>query len=214
MNEIEDDGYGCEVEQVEDGDIPGTEDPPEPGMVWNELEQEWEYPEEDLSEALDTAVPVATQADPEPAAPLPQIEEQPAPSAPETPDAATVLASNQVANDTRDLLVRYLIDSAGLDPETAVLAALRAVTALKLPEPATRPEPTAPRQPRSGSKQDQVIALLRRPEGATIAQMIEATGWLSHTCRGALAGALKKKLGLIITSAKIAGGERIYRLPA
>ncbi len=136
------------------------------------------------------------------------------PEAPEAPDAAATLVSNKVINDTRDWLVRYLIDSAGLDPETAVLAALRAVAALKLPEPATRPEPTAPRQPRSGSKQDQVIALLRRPEGATLAQIGEATGWAPHTCRGVLAGALKKRLGLTVTSTKEAGGQRVYRLTA
>ena len=136
------------------------------------------------------------------------------PEAPEAPDAAATLVSNKVINDTRDWLVRYLIDSAGLDPETAVLAALRAVAALKLPEPATRPEPAAPRQPRTGSKQDQVIALLRRPEGATLAQIGEATGWAPHTCRGVLAGALKKRLGLTVTSTKEAGGQRVYRLTA
>ena len=130
----------------------------------------------------------------------------------ETPDAAAILTSSLVINETRDWLVRYLIDSAKLEPETAVLAALRAVTALNLPEPATRPEPAAPRQPRTGSKQDQVIALLRRPEGATLAQIGEATGWAPHTCRGVLAGALKKRLGLTVTSTKEAGGQRVYRL--
>jgi len=141
-------------------------------------------------------------------------EAAPVPEMPETLDAATILTSSLVINDTRDWLVRYLIDSAGLDPETAVLAALRAVAALKLPEPAARPEPAAPRQPRTGSKQDQVIALLRRPEGATLAQIGEATGWAPHTCRGVLAGALKKRLGLTVTSTKEAGGQRTYRLAA
>jgi len=125
-------------------------------------------------------------------------------------DAAMVLTSNRVINDSRDWLVRYLIDNAGLDPETAVLAALRAVTALKLPEPAV--EPATARQPRTGTKQDQVIALLRRPQGATLAEIGEATGWAGHTCRGVLAGALKKRLGLTVTSTKEAGGERTYRI--
>jgi phage/conjugal plasmid C-4 type zinc finger TraR family protein len=44
--------------------------------------------------------------------------------------------------------------------------------------------------------------MLRRPEGATIAQIVEATGWQPHTVRGAFAGALKKKLGLEVTSEK------------
>jgi hypothetical protein len=65
---------------------------------------------------------------------------------------------------------------------------------------------------RSGTKQEQVIALLRRKEGATIAQIVAATEWRSHTVRGFFAGALKKKLGLTVTSEKVEG-VRVYRLP-
>ena len=65
---------------------------------------------------------------------------------------------------------------------------------------------------RDNSKQAQVIAMLRRPEGASIAQICEATGWQAHTVRGAFAGALKKKLGLEITSTKEAGADRVYRV--
>jgi hypothetical protein len=50
----------------------------------------------------------------------------------------------------------------------------------------------APRPPREGTKQQAVLALLRRDEGATIAQIMEVTAWQSHTVRGFLAG-LKKK---------------------
>jgi hypothetical protein len=64
----------------------------------------------------------------------------------------------------------------------------------------------------SGSKQAQVIAMLKRPEGATIAQICEATGWQAHTVRGTFAGAFKKKLGLEIISSKEQGGERIYTI--
>jgi hypothetical protein len=56
-----------------------------------------------------------------------------------------------------------------------------------------------------------MIAMLRRPEGATIAQIVEASGWQSHTVRGAFAGALKKRLGLEVTSEKVEG-VRIYRI--
>ncbi len=66
---------------------------------------------------------------------------------------------------------------------------------------------------REGTKQALLIGMLGRPEGATIAQIVEATGWRQHTIRGALAGALKKKLGLAVTSEK-KNGERVYRLPA
>ena len=65
---------------------------------------------------------------------------------------------------------------------------------------------------RDGSKEARVIAMLRRPEGATIAQVMAATGWQSHTVRGLFAGALKKRHGLTVTSDKPQGGERIYRI--
>ena len=54
--------------------------------------------------------------------------------------------------------------------------------------------------------------MLRCPEGVTIAQIVEATGWQPHTVRGAIAGALKKKLELEVTSEKV-DGTRVYRLP-
>ena len=69
----------------------------------------------------------------------------------------------------------------------------------------------APRT-RENSKQAEVIRMLQRPEGATIRQICEATGWQQHTVRGTFAGAFKKKLGLTITSDKVQGGERIYRV--
>jgi hypothetical protein len=65
---------------------------------------------------------------------------------------------------------------------------------------------------RDNSKQAQVITMLKRPEGVTIHQLCEVTGWQSHTVRGALAGALKKKLGLTIVSTRIQSGERVYRI--
>ena len=65
---------------------------------------------------------------------------------------------------------------------------------------------------RETSKQATVIAMLKRPDGTTVQQVIEATGWLAHTVRGTFAGALKKKLGLNIVSEKSSGGERRYRI--
>jgi len=70
----------------------------------------------------------------------------------------------------------------------------------------------APRAKREGTKQAVLIELLTRAEGATLPQMTEATGWQVHTVRGAMAGALKKKLGLEITSEKQPGADRIYRI--
>lgn len=67
---------------------------------------------------------------------------------------------------------------------------------------------------REHSKQATIIGMLQRAEGATIAQICEATGWQAHTVRGTFAGAFKKKLGLTITSDKTQGGVRTYRATA
>jgi hypothetical protein len=69
----------------------------------------------------------------------------------------------------------------------------------------------APKQ-RDGTKQSTLIELLKRPEGASLAEMVEATGWQQHTVRGAMAGSLKKKLRLDIVSEKSDGQERKYRI--
>ncbi len=61
------------------------------------------------------------------------------------------------------------------------------------------------------TKQSAVIALLQRPEGATIDELATATGWQRHTVRGAIAGALKKRLGLMVAAAKEERG-RVYRI--
>ena len=71
---------------------------------------------------------------------------------------------------------------------------------------------TATPRTRENSKQAQVIAMLKRPEGATIQQICATTGWQQHTVRGTFAGAFKKKLGLDITSIKDQGADRVYRI--
>jgi hypothetical protein len=126
--------------------------------------------------------------------------------------AAAVLAAwDDEANREGDMI-------GGLD---APMEALRTLLAGK---PARAPrQATAPRKPREGTKQEQVLAMLRRPEGATVAQIAEATGWAQHTVRGFFAG-LKKKghavevksrermVGPNKTGAK--GSFTIYHLPA
>ena len=66
--------------------------------------------------------------------------------------------------------------------------------------------------PREGSKQAQLIAMLRRAKGATIDEVVEALEWQPHTVRGAIAGTLKKKLGLGVTSEKGDKRGRVYRI--
>jgi Protein of unknown function (DUF3489) len=84
------------------------------------------------------------------------------------------------------------------------------------PEPATpakrkarakpaKPTKAAPAEkptPRAGTKQAKLIELLKRPEGATVEQIAAATGWQHHTIRGAISGALKKKLGLNVEATR------------
>ena len=77
-------------------------------------------------------------------------------------------------------------------------------------------EPTSATTPkvREGTKQALLIEMLRRPEGATIEEIVAAFGWQPHTARGAIAGALKKKLGLVVTSDKEEERGRVYRISA
>ena len=75
--------------------------------------------------------------------------------------------------------------------------------------PAEKPT-AAPVQRRKGTKQETLIEMLRAEGGATIDEIVAETGWQPHTVRGAFAGALKKKLGLTITSEKVEGRGRTY----
>jgi hypothetical protein len=88
---------------------------------------------------------------------------------------------------------------------------------------ASEPAPAARmRAPRENTKQAHMIELLKRPEGATVEQIAETTGWQHHTIRGAISGALKKKLGLTIeatrtrevgpTKTGAKGSSTVYRI--
>lgn len=81
--------------------------------------------------------------------------------------------------------------------------------------------PTAPKTPKSGgearkrrtgTKQEQLIAMLKAKDGATVDEIARAFGWQAHTVRGALYGALKTKLKLNIVSEKVEGRGRVYRI--
>jgi len=65
---------------------------------------------------------------------------------------------------------------------------------------------------RNGTKQSQLITLLRRADGVTVDEVVKALGWQPHTVRGAISGALRKKLSLRIESEKAEGRGRVYRI--
>jgi hypothetical protein len=82
------------------------------------------------------------------------------------------------------------------------------------PKAACKAESKATRKTREGTKQAQLIEMLRRKQGATIDEIVKTFGWQPHTVRGAIAGALKKKLGLEVSSEKVEGRGRVYRVAA
>jgi hypothetical protein len=99
-------------------------------------------------------------------------------------------------------------DDANSDATDEVAASVEA-------EPNERPKTPKskePKAPRKDSKQSQLIEMLRRAKGATINEVGEALEWQAHTVRGAIAGALKKKLGLDVTSEKDDKRGRVYHI--
>jgi hypothetical protein len=108
------------------------------------------------------------------------------------------------------------LEAIGIEPVAAsAVASVRNAKPQKDADPApTTGEADAPKPVtiRAGTKQAQIIALLQRPEGASIAEIVEATGWQPHTARGMISGALKKKLGLRITSAAEEGRGTVHRI--
>jgi len=93
----------------------------------------------------------------------------------------------------------------GMEPE--VVQTMVAVRRRQVETPAQK----QPAQ-RAGTKQAMLIAMLQKPEGATIAELAAPTGWQAHTVRGAVSGVLKKKLGLAISAEKIGGRGSVYRI--
>ena len=77
---------------------------------------------------------------------------------------------------------------------------------------AKRPPQADEQQDERVTKQERMLTLLSRPVGASIQEMMQATGWQQHSVRGFLAGTVKRKLGFVLTSVKPEDGVRRYRI--
>ena len=97
-------------------------------------------------------------------------------------------------------------------PAKAKSASRTGRTAKKGPAPKAASKGAAEPSVREGTKQALLIDLLARKNGATIEEAVKATGWQAHSVRGAISGGLKKKLGMTVTSEKIEGRGRVYRV--
>ena len=114
------------------------------------------------------------------------------------------------------------------DRKSAVARIWKAIQRLTpAPAPAPQATPVAPRKRRSkastpvtdgratareGSKKAEVVELLRRKQGATLEEIMKATGWQAHSVRGFISGAVGKKMGLKVDSSRTEAGERAYRI--
>jgi len=101
-------------------------------------------------------------------------------------------------------------------PAREAAPTVKSVPVVKRPSCAARITKTKPLPVVSapvGSKQSQLLAMLRSPTGATIEQMTGATGWQAHSVRGVISGVLRKRLNLdVVCTPDPAGGARIYRV--
>jgi hypothetical protein len=88
----------------------------------------------------------------------------------------------------------------------------KAGSAPATPAPAPGKSEQAKGPGRAGSKIAKLIALLRRPGGATIETLAKVTGWQAHSVRGAISGTIKKKLGHTVKSERRGDGERVYSI--
>lgn len=104
----------------------------------------------------------------------------------------------------------------GIEPEEAPEAPQASITTVQPGAPAKRSKKASTGRsapaPRAGTKQALLIDLLKRKDGATIHEAIEATGWQAHSVRGAISGTLKKKLGFHVTSEPVEDRGRVYRI--
>jgi hypothetical protein len=99
-------------------------------------------------------------------------------------------------------------------PRRAHVAPVKAKSVRKASSAKKTPKGQKKAAARDGSKSAKVLDLLKRPDGATLKEIMKATGWQAHSVRGFLSGTVGKKMGLAVTSTKGEDGERTYRISA
>jgi hypothetical protein len=154
----------------------------------------------------------AREAEPQPEAPAPEAdvaatrpadgqEVTPAAEVPEPAATAAETAEAEPATSPAETLPAE--DPAYYDDyPTRGTPADQGAWAARRDDAAREAEAAAKPTPRAGTKQALMIEMLKRPEGATVEQIAAATGWQHHTIRGAISGALKKKLGLTVEATR------------
>jgi hypothetical protein len=120
----------------------------------------------------------------------------------ETEDAAAEAATPCNTGATSADAEVKAVDAPALATEAdGAVTRARSKTGAK-PAKRSKAAPAGKPTPRAGTKQAQMIELLKRPEGATVEQIAEVTRWQKHTIRGAISGALKKKLGFTVEATR------------
>ena len=133
---------------------------------------------------------------------------------PRTPDLA-LWAKDEAGQALSLIVTPKALKLLGIEAPTKVTDQVPATsdeTAPPEPKPAKR-APAAASEEKATTKLGAVIALMREPEGATLDQLMAATGWQAHSVRGVISGAIRKKLGLTVISERT-GEIRTYRIAA
>jgi len=131
---------------------------------------------------------------------------------PEENTAAPVAVSSRKPKPNKK--ARIAPRRANVAPPVKAKAPRKAAPPKKAPKGRTEPEVAKPTVARDGSKTAKILALLKRPGGATSKELMKATGWLPHSVRGFLSGTVGKKMGSTVMSTKSDDGERTYSVEA